>query len=106
MTVPRDRKSPSGGPWRSLPLITDGKIEVIGPDFSEVEEQGAMDMGIVIDVAGRQMEPDFEPVLERQIHYFINGASGVQHIGQRDITFRTSFLHPQPLKYSAIMRST
>jgi acetyl-CoA synthase len=44
-------------------------------------------MGIVIDVAGRQMEADFEPVLERQIHYFINGASGIQHIGQRDITW-------------------
>jgi acetyl-CoA synthase len=33
------------------------------------------------------MEKDFEPVLERQIHYFINGASGIQHIGQRDITW-------------------
>jgi len=67
--------------------ITDGKIEVIGPGFSEVAEQGSMDMGIVVDVAGRQMEPDFEPVLERQIHYFINGASGIQHVGQRDITW-------------------
>ncbi len=67
--------------------VTDGKIEVVGPDFSEVAEQGSMDMGIVIDVAGRQMESDFEPVLERQIHYFVNGASGIQHIGQRDITW-------------------
>ncbi len=67
--------------------VTDGKIEVIGSDFSDVAEQGSMDMGIVIDVAGRQMEPDFEPVLERQIHYFINGASGIQHVGQRDITW-------------------
>ena len=67
--------------------ITDGKIELIGPDFSGVAEQGSMDMGIVIDVAGRQMETDFEPVLERQIHYFINGASGIQHVGQRDITW-------------------
>jgi acetyl-CoA synthase len=67
--------------------ITDGKIEVIGPNFSDVAEQGSMDMGIVIDVAGRQMEADFEPVLERQIHYFINGASGIQHVGQRDITW-------------------
>ena len=41
-------------------------------------------MGIVIKVAGRQMQQDFEPVLERQIHYFINGASGIQHIGQRE----------------------
>jgi len=40
-----------------------------------------------VDVAGRQMQKDFEPVLERQIHYFINGASGIQHIGQRDIAW-------------------
>jgi acetyl-CoA synthase len=33
------------------------------------------------------MQEDFEPVLERQIHYFINGASGIQHIGQRDIAW-------------------
>ncbi len=44
-------------------------------------------MGIVVEVAGRQMQDDFEPVLERQIHYFINGASGIQHIGQRDIAW-------------------
>jgi acetyl-CoA synthase len=67
--------------------VVDGKIEVIGPDFQDVEEQGFMDLGIVIKVAGRQMQEDFEPVLERQVHYFINGASGIQHIGQRDITW-------------------
>ncbi len=70
-----------------LDAITDGKIEVIGPDFSQVEPKGSMDMGIVVQVAGRQMQKDFEPVLERQIHYFVNGASGVQHIGQRDIAW-------------------
>ena len=26
-------------------------------------------------------------MLERQIHYFVNGASGIQHIGQRDIAW-------------------
>jgi acetyl-CoA synthase len=46
-----------------------------------------MDLGIVIKVAGRQMQQDFEPVLERQIHYFVNGASGIQHVGQRDIAW-------------------
>ena len=70
-----------------LDELTDGKIEVIGPDLSTVADQGSMDMGILIEVAGRQMEPDFEPVLERQIHYFVNGASGIQHIGQRDISW-------------------
>ncbi len=67
--------------------VEDGKIEVVGPGFEEVPDQGAMDLGIVIRVAGRKMQMDFEPVLERQVHYFINGASGIQHIGQRDIAW-------------------
>jgi len=67
--------------------VEDGKIELIGPDFEDLEMGGSMDMAIIVEVAGRQMEPDFEPVLERQIHYFINGASGIQHIGQRDIAW-------------------
>jgi acetyl-CoA synthase len=70
-----------------LDEVTDGKVEVVGPGFDDVEDQGAMDIGIVIKVAGRQMQEDFEPVLERQVHYFINGASGCQHIGQRDIAW-------------------
>ncbi|MEJ2149565.1 MAG: CO dehydrogenase/CO-methylating acetyl-CoA synthase complex subunit beta [Chloroflexota bacterium] len=67
--------------------VVDGKIEVVGPGIDGVEAQGYMDMGIVIEVAGRQMQEDFEPVLERQVHYFVNGASGIQHIGQRDIAW-------------------
>jgi len=79
--------------------VEDGKIEVIGPGFDPpqpppggggeggVEVGGAMDVGILVEVAGRKMQEDFEPVLERQIHYFVNGASGIQHIGQRDIAW-------------------
>src|SRR5574341_1008572 len=70
-----------------LDEVTDGKIEVIGKGFEDVPPQGALDVGIIIKVAGRQMQQDFEPVLERQIHYFINGASGIQHVGQRDIAW-------------------
>jgi len=70
-----------------LDEVVDGKVEVIGPSFEHIEPQGHMDMGIIVQVAGRQMQEDFEPVLERQIHYFINGASGIQHIGQRDIAW-------------------
>jgi len=72
---------------RDLDEVVDGNVEVIGPSFDEIEHKGSMDMGIVVEVAGRQMQKDFEPVLERQIHYFINGASGIQHIGQRDIAW-------------------
>ncbi len=67
--------------------VEDGKIEVVGPGFEDIEEGGYMDLGIVVEVAGRKMQEDFEPVLERQIHYFLNAASGVQHIGQRDIAW-------------------
>jgi CO dehydrogenase/CO-methylating acetyl-CoA synthase complex beta subunit/CO dehydrogenase/acetyl-CoA synthase delta subunit len=67
--------------------VEDGKIEVIGPGFEEVEEGGSIDLAFVIEVAGRKMQEDFEPVLERQLHYFVNAASGIQHIGQRDITW-------------------
>jgi acetyl-CoA synthase len=70
-----------------LDSIVDGKVELVGPDFEVTPAQGSMDMGIVVEVAGRQMQEDFEPVLERQIHYFVNGASGIQHIGQRDIAW-------------------
>ena len=67
--------------------VEDGKIEIVGDGIAAVEPQGALNLGILVKVAGRKMERDFEPVLERQIHYFINGASGVQHIGQRDIAW-------------------
>ncbi len=70
-----------------LDEVVDGQVKVVGPGFDELEPGSAMDMGIVVKVAGREMQEDFEPVLERQIHYFVNGASGVQHIGQRDIAW-------------------
>ncbi len=83
------RKSRAFEYLRMVPMdqVEDGKIEVIGPGFEDVPVGGAMDLGILVEVAGRKMQEDFEPVLERQIHYFINGASGVQHIGQRDIAW-------------------
>jgi acetyl-CoA synthase len=67
--------------------VEDGRIELVGPDFAELDVGGYMDLGILIEVAGRKMQLDFEPVLERQVHYFVNGASGIQHIGQRDIAW-------------------
>jgi acetyl-CoA synthase len=70
-----------------LEEIVDGRVTLVGPGFDEIPPQGHMDMGIVMEVAGRQMQKDFEPVLERQVHYFVNGASGIQHIGQRDIAW-------------------
>ncbi|MCL6639070.1 MAG: CO dehydrogenase/CO-methylating acetyl-CoA synthase complex subunit beta, partial [Firmicutes bacterium] len=67
--------------------IEDGKIEVIGPDIDTLEPGGRLPLGIVVDVYGRKMQEDFEPVLERKIHYFINYGEGIWHVAQRDINW-------------------
>jgi acetyl-CoA synthase len=67
--------------------VEDGKIIVMGADVDSVQKGGQMPLGIVVEVAGRKMQTDFEPVLERQIHMFMNEAQGLWHMGQRDINW-------------------
>jgi acetyl-CoA synthase len=67
--------------------VEDGKIEVIGPEIDKVPAGSKLPMAIVVEVAGREMQEDYEPILERQIHHLINYAQGVMHIGQRDIAW-------------------
>ena len=67
--------------------IEDGKVEVIGPDIEDLKKGDNVPLGIYLQVAGRQMQTDFEPILERQIHHLINYAQGIMHIGQRDIAW-------------------
>lgn len=65
--------------------VEDGKIEVFGPEVDDIKEGGVLPLGIEVLVYGRKMQEDFEPVMERQIHYFTNYATGIFHMGQRDI---------------------
>ncbi|MEN6317722.1 MAG: acetyl-CoA decarbonylase/synthase complex subunit alpha/beta [Syntrophaceae bacterium] len=67
--------------------INDGEIEIIGPDIDQVEPGGSLPLAIWVEVAGRKMQADFEPILERQIHHLVNGAEGIWHMGQRDIVW-------------------
>lgn len=68
--------------------VEDGKIELIGPDIDTADKiPYNMPMAVVVDVAGKSMEEDFEPVLERRLHYFINYIEGVMHVGQRNIAW-------------------
>ncbi|MFH1540269.1 MAG: acetyl-CoA decarbonylase/synthase complex subunit alpha/beta [Elusimicrobiota bacterium] len=67
--------------------ITDGKIEVIGPEIDDVKENSAVSIGIYVEVAGRKMQKEFESIVERQIHTFINEAQGIMHTGQRDLVW-------------------
>ena len=67
--------------------VEDGSIEVIGPELADIEAGSRLPLAITVEVAGREMQEDFEPILERQIHHLINYAQGVMHIGQRDIAW-------------------
>ena len=67
--------------------INDGEIEIIGPDVDQIEPGGSLPLAIWVEVAGRKMQTDFEPILERQIHHLVNGAEGIWHMGQRDIVW-------------------
>ncbi len=70
---------------RELTEVEDGKISVMGPEIDAVTPGTALPLAIWVEVAGRKMQADFEPILERQIHHMINGGEGIWHMGQRDI---------------------
>ncbi len=67
--------------------IEDGKVTVVGPDMPDMKAGSSFPMAVYVQVAGRQMQPDFEPILERQIHHLTNYIQYIMHIGQRDIAW-------------------
>ncbi len=67
--------------------VEDGKVEVIGPELADIEAGSRLPLAIAVEVAGREFQEDYEPILERQIHHLINYAQGAMHIGQRDIAW-------------------
>jgi len=72
---------------REMDAIEDGKIEIVGPDISDLPAGSRLPLAIYVAFAGRKMQDDFLPILERQIHHLINYAQGLMHIGQRDIAW-------------------
>ncbi len=67
--------------------IEDGKVTVVGPDVGDLKEGDTLPLGIYVQVAGREFQPDFEPILERQIHHMTNYIQYIMHIGQRNIAW-------------------
>ena len=70
-----------------MDAVEDGLVEVIGKDLPDCKEGEKLPLAVVVEVAGRKMQEDYEPILERQIHHLVNYAQGVMHIGQRDIAW-------------------
>ncbi len=72
---------------KDMDEVVDGDVQVIGPEITDMPPGSKLPLAIVAEVAGRQMQEDYEPILERQVHHLINYAQGVMHIGQRDIAW-------------------
>lgn len=70
---------------RSAEEVTDGKITLIGKDVDQMQPGDSTPLGILIQVYGKNMQRDFESVLERRIHQFVNFAEGAWHTGQRNL---------------------
>ena len=65
--------------------VEDHKITVVGPEVDDMELGSKNSIAYVVKVAGKNMQPDFEPVIERKFHNYINCIEGVYHTGQRDM---------------------
>ncbi len=72
---------------KKMDEVEDGRVKVVGPELTDIKAGSRLPMAIAVEVAGREMQEDYEPILERQIHHLINYAQGLMHIGQRDIAW-------------------
>jgi acetyl-CoA decarbonylase/synthase complex subunit beta len=71
--------------------VEDEKITIIGKDISELPEGTNSPFGMIIEVAGAEIEKDLEGVIERRLHEYVNFIEGFMHLNQRyDIQMRLS----------------
>jgi len=71
--------------------VEDEKITIIGKDLNELPEGTNTPFGMIIEVAGAEIEKDLEGVIERRLHEYVNFIEGFMHLNQRyDIQMRLS----------------
>jgi len=63
--------------------IKDGEVTLHGPDLKDMEEGSTHPIGILVEVAGPELEEDLEAVFERRVHEFCNFVNGIMHLNQR-----------------------
>ena len=64
--------------------VEDGKIEVLGPNLSDMKEGEIYPFGILIEIKGEKLEKELEGVIERRTHELCNYVKGFMHLNQRD----------------------
>lgn len=97
----RDMQVELGGPREELKFelvlargmdeVEDGKIVILGSDLPDLKEGVNHPFGLLIEVAGEEIEKDLEGVIERRLHEYVNFIEGFMHLNQRyDIQMRLS----------------
>ncbi|MDD3984698.1 MAG: CO dehydrogenase/CO-methylating acetyl-CoA synthase complex subunit beta [Methanobacterium sp.] len=64
--------------------VKNGKVNVIGPNLSEMKEGEIYPFGIFIEIMGDKLEKELEGVIERRTHELCNYIKGFMHLNQRD----------------------
>jgi acetyl-CoA decarbonylase/synthase complex subunit beta len=76
---------------REMDEVEDGKITIVGKDLDDLPEGTNTAFGVIIEVAGKEIEKDLEGVVERRLHEYVNFIEGFMHLNQRyDIQMRLS----------------
>ncbi len=70
---------------RDASEVEDHSIVVEGPELDQIPVGSKISLSYTVDVAGKAMQPDFEAVMERKFHSYLNCIEGVMHTGQRDM---------------------
>ncbi len=71
--------------------VHDGEITIVGPDLADMDSSKKYPLGILVEIAGKELEADIEGVIERRIHEYTNYIEGFMHLNQRyDIWVRVS----------------
>ena len=68
---------------KKLKEVKDGEIKINGPDIAKFEQGSSIPFGILIEVAGKDLEEELEGVIERRIHEYGNYIEGFMHLNQR-----------------------
>lgn len=73
-------------------VIEDGSVKVIGKEIGEFEGGSVIPLAVIVEVYGKDMHDDLEPVIERKFHSSLNFGEGIWHTGQRNSDwFRISY---------------
>lgn len=76
---------------RGMDEVEGGRVTIIGADIMNLQEGASHPFGLLIEVAGKEVEEGLEGVIERRIHEYVNFIEGFMHLNQRyDIQLRLS----------------